>query len=193
MHARRVPDLHAEPVTLADPVADPEPVADTSADSDPDPLGDAGADADPDTRALELGDGRSVAALVLPPTTDRANARMLGQRLAHRSPQRPGTDAVHDHDLVETGEQRIVQMGIQSLERRLHPLAVEVEAGCDALRCATAHLLGLHVPWRWSADRLGDDLDVVGWHDEPSPLGLQRDPTGATTDLHDPSGAAQRS
>ena len=118
---------------------------------------------------------------------------MLGQRLAHRAPERPGADAVDDHDLVETGEQRIVEMGVQSLERSLDPLAVEVEAGCDALGCAPAQLLGLQVAWRRAADRLRDDLDVVGRHDEPSPLGLQRDPAGAPADLDDPSGAAQRS
>ena len=57
-----------------------------------------------------------------------ANARVLGQRLAHRASERPGADAVDDHDAVEAGEQRIVEMGVQPLERSLDPLAMEVEA-----------------------------------------------------------------
>jgi hypothetical protein len=118
---------------------------------------------------------------------------VLGQRLTYRAPERPGPDAVHDHDLVETGEQRIVEMGVESLERSFNPLAVEVEAGCDALGCAPTQLLGFYVPWSRAADRLRDHLDVVGRHDEPSSLGLQRDPAGAPADLDDPSSAAQRS
>ena len=54
---------------------------------------------------------------------------MLGERLAHRAPQRPGADAMDDHDRVEPGEQRVVEVGVQPLERGLDPLAVEVEAG----------------------------------------------------------------
>ena len=53
---------------------------------------------------------------------------MLGERLPHRPTERAGADAVDDDDLVEPGQQRIVEVGIQSFDRGLDPLAVKVEA-----------------------------------------------------------------
>ena len=85
-------------------------------------------EARPDRPLLELGDRRPVPALVLSPASDPAHARVLGQRLAHRTTERAGADAVDDDDLVEPGQQRIVEVGIQSLDRGLDPLAVKVEA-----------------------------------------------------------------
>ena len=57
---------------------------------------------------------------------------MLGKGFPHRPPQRPGADAVDDHGAVEPGEQGVVEVGVQPLERSLDALAVKVERRRDA-------------------------------------------------------------
>src|SRR5918996_982343 len=104
---------------------------------------------------------------------------MLGKRLANAAPQRAGPAAVDDGDAVEAGEQRGIKVFGEPLERRLEPLAAEIELRRDARRSAWAQLLGLEVTRRGAADRLGDDLDVIGGNDQASPFGLERDPSGA--------------
>ena len=78
---------------------------------------------------LELRDRSSLSALVLPSATHPLHAWMLTQRLTDGSPQRAGSDAVDDHDRVEPGEEGVVEVGMQPLECRFDPFAMEVKRG----------------------------------------------------------------
>ncbi len=111
-------------------------------------------------------------------------------RTARRSA--PGPGAVHDRHAVEPGEQRLVEVRVQLLERGLDPLPAQAERRRHLLGRAATHLLGLDVGRRGAADRLGHDLHVVARHHQPRPLGLERHATGAAAHLHDAPGAPQR-
>ena len=132
MHPGRDPDLDADAIAVSDAVAnartDPGADADADpADADADPA-DAHADpADTHAGALELGDRGALAALLAAAAADPPYSRVLAERLAHGSTQCPGTDAVHDDDAVEPGEQGVVKVGLEALQGGLHPFAVQVQ------------------------------------------------------------------
>ena len=129
MHAGRGPDLYAEPDPIADTIADPgadgDSPADDPADHRPAPDPTDHADAGPD--ALELGDRRSLASLVLAAASLRPHARVLRQCVPDGPPQRSGADPVDNDDAVEPGQQGVVQVGVEALERGFDALTVEVE------------------------------------------------------------------
>lgn len=189
----------ADAVTHANADSDAETVTDPQANAEPHANCDADRFvADPDTNArfgagsLELRDRRAVAALIATAAAHTSDLWMLSQYFTHRTPQGPGPNAVHDDDVVESGEERIVEVGVQALEGGLDPFAMQIQCRRHAFGRAAAHLLCLDIAWGRAGDRLMHDVEVIGGDDQPGPIGLQRDPTRAAADLHDPAGAAQR-
>ena len=89
---------------------------------------------------LELRDGRPVATLLAATGSRGAHPGVLGQVLANRAAQRPRPGAVHDDRLVQAGQERLVEVGAQLLERGLDTLASEVESWRDATGGPTLEL-----------------------------------------------------
>jgi hypothetical protein len=65
---------------------------------------------------------------------------MVGQVLPDRTAQRARPGPVQDDRLVQPGQQRLIQVGGELLERGLHPLPPEVQAWRDAAGRAALQL-----------------------------------------------------
>ncbi len=59
---------------------------------------------------------------------------MAARPVPHGVAERPRAEAVDDHDLVEAGQRRVVEVAVEGRKRLVHPRPAEVERRGDRAR-----------------------------------------------------------